>query len=49
MGPGDGSIIVTFDEDFADSRVYPAGCHAGVVRLRVWPTIPLYGTGTQKS
>jgi predicted nuclease of predicted toxin-antitoxin system len=28
----------TFDEDFADTRMYPAGTHAGVIRLRVWPT-----------
>jgi predicted nuclease of predicted toxin-antitoxin system len=34
----DGSIIVTFDEDFADARMYPVGSHAGVIRLRVWPT-----------
>jgi predicted nuclease of predicted toxin-antitoxin system len=34
----DVSIVVTFDEDFADARMYPAGSHAGVVRLRVWPT-----------
>ena len=32
------SIVITFDEDFADARMYPAGSHAGVVRLRVWPT-----------
>jgi predicted nuclease of predicted toxin-antitoxin system len=32
------SIIFTFDEDFADARMYPVGSHAGVVRLRVWPT-----------
>ena len=32
------SIIITFDEDFADARMYPSGSHAGVVRLRVWPT-----------
>ena len=32
------SIVVTFDEDFADARMYPVGSHAGVVRLRVWPT-----------
>lgn len=31
-------IIVTFDEDFADQRVFPVGDHAGVIRLRVWPT-----------
>lgn len=30
------SIVVTFDEDFADARMYPAGSHAGVIRLRVW-------------
>ncbi len=34
----DGSIVVTFDEDFADARMYPVGSHAGVIRLRVWPT-----------
>jgi predicted nuclease of predicted toxin-antitoxin system len=34
----DGSIVITFDEDFADARMYPVGSHAGVVRLRVWPT-----------
>ena len=32
------SIVITFDEDFADARMYPAGSHAGVIRLRVWPT-----------
>ena len=32
------AIVVTFDEDFADARMYPVGTHAGVVRLRVWPT-----------
>jgi hypothetical protein len=30
--------VVTFDEDFADTRMYPTGTHAGVIRLRVWPT-----------
>jgi predicted nuclease of predicted toxin-antitoxin system len=33
-----GAIIVTYDEDFADSRFYPLGDHHGIVRLRVWPT-----------
>jgi predicted nuclease of predicted toxin-antitoxin system len=33
-----GAIIVTYDEDFADSRYYPLGHHHGVIRLRVWPT-----------
>ena len=33
-----GAIIVTYDEDFADSRFYPLGHHHGIVRLRVWPT-----------
>jgi predicted nuclease of predicted toxin-antitoxin system len=33
----DGAIVITFDEDFADARMYPVGSHAGVVRLRVWP------------
>ena len=32
------AIVLTFDEDFADTRMYPAGTHAGVIRLRVWPT-----------
>lgn len=32
------SIVITFDEDFADARMFPAGTHAGVIRLRVWPT-----------
>ena len=32
------SIIVTYDEDFADSRFYPLGHHHGIIRLRVWPT-----------
>ncbi len=32
------AIIVTYDEDFADSRFYPLGKHHGIVRLRVWPT-----------
>jgi predicted nuclease of predicted toxin-antitoxin system len=32
------AVIVTFDEDFADARMFPLGSHAGVVRLRVWPT-----------
>jgi predicted nuclease of predicted toxin-antitoxin system len=34
----DGSLVITFDEDFADARMYPTGSHAGVIRLRVWPT-----------
>lgn len=32
------AIVTTFDEDFADSRMYPLGKHHGVIRLRVWPT-----------
>jgi predicted nuclease of predicted toxin-antitoxin system len=32
------AIVITFDEDFADARMYPVGEHAGVIRLRVWPT-----------
>ena len=32
------AIIVTYDEDFADSRFYPLGSHHGVIRLRMWPT-----------
>jgi predicted nuclease of predicted toxin-antitoxin system len=33
-----GAIVITFDQDFADTRTYPVGSHAGVIRLRVWPT-----------
>ncbi len=33
-----GAIVITFDEDFADTRMYPTGSHSGVIRLRVWPT-----------
>lgn len=33
-----GALVVTFDEDFADARMYPAGTHHGVIRLRIWPT-----------
>ena len=33
-----GAVVITFDEDFADTRMYPVGTHAEVVRLRVWPT-----------
>ena len=32
------SIVITFDEDFAEAKMFPAGTHAGVIRLRVWPT-----------
>jgi len=32
------AIVITFDEDFADARMYPLGEHHGVIRLRVWPT-----------
>lgn len=31
-------LILTFDEDFADRRIYPPGSHYGIIRLRVWPT-----------
>jgi predicted nuclease of predicted toxin-antitoxin system len=34
----DTSIVITFDEDFADARMFPVGSHSGVIRLRVWPT-----------
>jgi len=33
-----GAIIISFDEDFADGRSFPALEHHGIVRLRVWPT-----------
>ena len=32
------AVVVTFDEDFADGRSFPAQRHYGIVRLRVWPT-----------
>jgi predicted nuclease of predicted toxin-antitoxin system len=32
------AVIITYDEDFADARLYPLGRHHGVIRLRVWPT-----------
>ena len=32
------ALIVTYDEDFADSRFYPLGSHHGVIRLKNWPT-----------
>jgi predicted nuclease of predicted toxin-antitoxin system len=32
------SLVITFDEHFADARFYGLGPHHGVVRLRVWPT-----------
>jgi predicted nuclease of predicted toxin-antitoxin system len=33
-----GAIIITYDEDFADARLFPLGSHHGIIRLRVWPT-----------
>jgi predicted nuclease of predicted toxin-antitoxin system len=32
------AVVVTFDEDFADRRLFPLGEHCGVIRLRTWPT-----------
>ncbi len=32
------TIIMTFDEDFADRRSFAADSHQGIIRLRVWPT-----------
>lgn len=32
------ALIITFYEDFADGRSFPAREHHGIVRLRVWPT-----------
>lgn len=32
------AMILTCDEDFADQRSFPIGSHAGIIRLRVWPT-----------
>ncbi|MEJ2663414.1 MAG: DUF5615 family PIN-like protein [Spirochaetia bacterium] len=31
------AVIITFDEDFTDTRMFQQP-HAGVVRLNVWPT-----------
>jgi len=33
-----GAVVVSYDEDFADTRSFPLGSHLGIVRLRVWPT-----------
>ncbi len=32
------AVVVSYDEDFADTRSFPLGTHHGIVRLRVWPT-----------
>ena len=32
------AIVISYDEDFADTRSFPLGSHHGIVRLRVWPT-----------
>jgi predicted nuclease of predicted toxin-antitoxin system len=32
------AMILIVDEDFADQRSFPIGSHAGIIRLRVWPT-----------
>lgn len=32
------AIVLTYDEDFADARLFPLGKHHGIIRLRVWPT-----------
>jgi predicted nuclease of predicted toxin-antitoxin system len=32
------AIVVSFDEDFGDTRTFPLGSHHGIVRLRIWPT-----------
>lgn len=31
-------IICTYDEDFADQLLFSHPGHAGIIRLRVWPT-----------
>lgn len=33
-----GAVIASYDEDFADARMFPLGAHRGIIRLRVWPT-----------
>ena len=35
---GHQAIIITYDEDFSDRRLFAAKDHAGIIRLRVWPT-----------
>ena len=40
------AIIITFDEDFADVRMFPLGKHCGVVRLR--KKLNLHWTGYWK-
>ena len=32
------AVVISYDEDFADTRSFPLGSHHGIVRLRVWPT-----------
>ena len=32
------TLIITFDEDFADRRSFSVSKHYGIVRLRIWPT-----------
>jgi predicted nuclease of predicted toxin-antitoxin system len=32
------AVIVTYDEDFADRRIFTLNEDCGIVRLRVWPT-----------
>ena len=32
------ALIISFDEDFADSRLLQLGSHSGIIRLKVWPT-----------
>lgn len=32
------ALIITFDEDFADRRLFSSKPHFGIVRLRIWPT-----------
>jgi predicted nuclease of predicted toxin-antitoxin system len=32
------AVVITFDEDFADSRWFTVKSHHGIIRLRIWPT-----------
>jgi len=32
------AVILTFDEDVTDQRSVPIDFHAGIIRLRIWPT-----------
>lgn len=35
---GRSALIISYDEDFADQRLFPVGDHFGIIRLRIEPT-----------